>query len=178
MKMIGIAQRILLVMSRKIKISTEKKKLLAAFLIFVILILSLGMTQGTLGRFSRSFISTDSATAAEFDVIITAPKEFLPQQDESDFEYRFLSDIDFQVFSFQVANNGEAEILCTPYIAGDITHRIYVEDEVVTNFVVAANETVSFWLVIAPDGLDTSIRNAAFFVDIQQIEGGGILWQE
>ena len=171
MKMRGIAQRVLLEMSRKIRISTEKKKLFAAFLIFVILILSLGMTQGTLGRFSRSFILTDSATAAEFDVIITVPREFWPQQGESDFEYHFLSDIDFQGVAFQVTNNGEAKILCTPYINNDITYRIYVEEEICTEFIVAANETVSFWLVIAPDGLDTNVRNAELFVDIRQMEG-------
>ena len=171
MKMRWITQRILLEMPRKIRISTEKKKLLAAFLIFVILILSLGMTQRTLGRFSKSFMTADSATAAEFDVIITAPKEFWPQQGEGNFEYHFLSDIDFQGFAFQVTNNGEAEILCTPYINNGITHRIYLEEEVVTNFIVAANEAVSFWLIIAPDGLDINIRNAEFFVDIQQIEG-------
>ena len=171
MKMSGIAQRILLEMPRKIRISTEKKKLLAAFLIFVILILSLGITQGTLGRFSRSFILTDSATAAKFDVIITAPREFWTQQGESDFEYLFLSDTDIQGLVFQVTNNGETDILCKPYVNNDITHRIYLKEELVTEFTVATNETVSFWLLIVPDGLDTNIRNVGFFVDIQQLEG-------
>ena len=41
----------------------------------------------------------------------------------------------------------------------------------VTEFTVAANETVNFWLIIAPHGLDIDIRNAEFFVDIQQLEG-------
>ena len=171
MKMRGIKQRSLFKMPRKTKICTEKRKPLTAFLTFVILILSLGMTQQTFGMFSRSFIVTDSAVAAEFDVIITAPKEFWSEHGESDFEYHFRSDIDIQGFVFQVTNNGEAEILCKPYINSDITYRIYVEEEACTEFIVAANETVSFWLVIAPDGLDTNVRNAELFIDIRQMEG-------
>ena len=171
MEIRGITRRILLEMSRKAKISTEKEKLLTALIIFVILILSLGITRQTFGMFSLSFVLTDSAMTAEFDVIVTAPKEFWSEQGESDFEYHFLSDIDFQGFAFQVTNNGEAKILCTPYVNNDIIHRIYLEEEVVINFIVAANETVSFWLIIVPEGLDTDIRNAGFLVDIQQIEG-------
>ena len=159
------------------KMSMQKKKLLAAVLVVVILMLSLGITQQTMGIFSRSFIVADSAAAAKFDVTITAPEEFWPGQGESDFEYHFLSDIDIQEFVFQVTNNGEAEILCTPYIdATVITYRIYVEGEAVTDFGVAPNETVSFWLVIGPDGLDTNGRSAKFFVDIQQVEGRRTLW--
>ena len=171
MKMRGIMPRILLESPRNIKISTEKKKLLSAFLIFVILILSLGITRQTFGMFSRSFVMMDSASAAKFDVKIMAPEEFWPGQDKSDFEYRFLSNMDIQRFAFQVTNNGEAEILCRPYINSDITYRIYVEEDARAEFIVAANETVSFWLVIAPDGLDTNVRNAELFVDIRQMEG-------
>ena len=168
MKMRGIMPRILLESPRNIKISTEKKKLLSAFLIFVILILSLGITRQTFGIFSRSFVVMDSAMAAEFDVIITDPEEFWSKHGESNYEYHFLSDLDFQGLVFQITNNGDAEILCKPYINSDITYRIYIEEEVCTEFFVAANETVSFWLVIAPDGLDTNVRNVKFFVDIQQ----------
>jgi len=171
MEIRGITRRILLEMSRKAKISTEKEKLLTALIIFVILILSLGITRQTFGMFSLSFVLTDSAMTAEFDVIVTAPKEFWSEQGESDFEYHFLSDVDIQGFAFQVTNNGAAEIRCKPYINNDITYRIYVEEEACTEFIVAANETVSFWLVIAPNGLDTNTRNAEFFVDIWQMEG-------
>ena len=178
MRMNGIMQKILLEMFQKTKISIirfikiDKKKPLAAFLIFVILILSLGMTQGTLGRFSKSFVSTDSANAANFDVIITPPKEFWTEQSNSVFEYHFLSDTDIQRLIFQITNNGETSILCKPYINGNITYRVYVEGEVCTEFHVKANETIDFWLVITPDGLDTTIKNANLFIDIQQMEGG------
>ena len=170
MRINGMAQRILLVISRKIKTGYEKKKLIAAFLIFVILFLLLGITRQTLGIFSRSFVLTDSAMAAKFDVMITAPKEFWPQQGDSNFEYRFLSEMDFRGFVFQVTNNGEAEVLCKPHINSDVTYRVYVEEEARDEFIVAAKETVSFWLIIAPDGLDANIRNAELLIDIQQME--------
>ena len=159
-------------MSKKIKISTEKKKLFAASWFFVILILSLGITQQTMGILMRSVVLEDSASAAKFDVITIAPKEFWSEQGNDIFEYHFLSDTDIQSFIFQVSNNGETEIVCKPYMDSDITYRIYVEEEMVTEFIVAVNETVSFWLAISPDGFDTDIRNVEFFVDIQQMEGG------
>ena len=171
MKMRRMNQKILSKMLHNAEISTEKKKLIVAFLVFVILVLSLGITRQTLGIFSRSFVVADSAMAAKFDVIITTPTEFESEQGESNFEYHFLSDIDIQGFVFQVTNNGGADILCKPYINSDITYRIYVEGEAVTGFHVAANETVSFWLLIAPDGLDTNVRHAKLLIDIQQMEG-------
>jgi len=171
MKLIGIMPRILSKIPRKIKVSTKKMQMLATFLIFVIFILSLGVTQQTLGMFSRSFAATDSAMAAEFDVTITAPKEFGSEQGESNFEYHFLSGTDIQGVVFQVTNNGGDEILCRPYINSNITYRVYIDGDEVTEFLVPANETVSFWLLIAPDGLDTNMRNAKLFVDIQQVKG-------
>ena len=171
MRMNSIWQMIPLTMSRKIKQYTKEMKSIAIFLVFVILILSLGMTQETLGRFSRSFMLTGSARAADFDVIITPPKEFWTEQSTSIFEYHFISDIDFQVLDFQVTNNGETDILCEPYINGNITYRVYVEGKVCTEFRVEVNETIDFRLIIAPAGLDTQIRNIEFFIDIRQIEG-------
>ena len=167
-----IKQRLFWEMPMKIKISTEKKKLLAVSLFFVILILSLRITQQTMGILTHSVVLEDSAFATKFDVITVAPKEFWPEQDNRIFEYYFLSDIDIQSLIFQVTNNGETEIVCKPYTDSDITYRIYVEEEMVTEFIVAVGETVSFWLVIAPDGLDTNIRDVRFFVDVQQIEEG------
>ena len=120
MRINEMTQRILWEISRKIKTGAEKKKLVAAFLIFVIPILLLGITQQTLGIFSRSFVLMDSAMAAKFNVIITAPEEFWPEQGDSNFEYRFLSEMDFRGFVFQVTNNGEAEILCKPHINSEI----------------------------------------------------------
>ena len=152
------------------KVGSERKTLIAAFLIVFVLILLLGITRQTFGTLSRAFIVSDSAEAAKFDVIITAPEEFWPEHGESDFEYHFLSDTDIQGLVFQITNNGETEILCKPYINSDITYRIYVDGEAVAEFCAAANETISFWLIIAPDGLDTVVRNVELFVDIQQVE--------
>ena len=156
---------------RKIKLGKQKYELLLCLLILVFLLLLFGLIQGTLGKFSRSFLLMDSAAAAKFDVVITSPKEFWPEQGKSVFEYYFLSATDVQGLAFQVTNNGETDILCKPYINGDITYRIYIAEEVHSEFVVVAKETVTFWLMIAPDGLDESIRNIEFLVDIKQIEG-------
>ena len=156
---------------RKAKISGEKKKRHTGILIFIILTLLLALTRHTLGKFSLSYIATDFASAAKFDVTITAPEVFWSEEGISGFEYHFLFDTDFQGLAFQVTNNGETEIRCTPYINGAITHRVYVQDEVVTAFNVAPKQTISFWLVITPDGLDTNAQNAKLFVDIQQAEG-------
>ena len=171
MRVNSIRQMIPLTMSRKAKQYTKEIKSLATFLVFVILIFSLGITQETVGRFSRAFVPTDSATAANFDVIITPPKEFWAEQGTSIFEYHFLSGTDVQELVFQVTNNGETDILCEPYINSNITYHVYVEGEVCTEFHVEANETISFRLIIAPAGLDTQIRNVELFVDIRQIEG-------
>ena len=178
MRTSGITRRVLLKMPRETKAGVKKNKLLASLLILIIFMLSLGITQETLGIFSRSFVAIDSAMAAKFNVIITPPEEFWQSQDENNFEYRFLSDIDFQGLVFKVTNNGEHDILCAPYINGDITYRIYVGEEAVTAFPVAAKETVSFWLIIAPTGLDTNMRNVKLFADIQQTEGRQLSWRK
>ena len=147
-------------------------KLVAALTILVILLLLLGITHGSLGKFSRSFIMIDSAVAAKFDVVITPPEAFSMVQGDGVYEYRFLSDTDFQRLAFQVTNNGETEVLCRPHINNDITYRVYVGEEMCSDFIVPAKETVNFLLSIAPDGLDTIVREAQLFVDIKQVEGG------
>ena len=172
MRMNRIKQKLLSAISRDARISNKRMNILAIFLIFAILILLLGIMRQTLGMFSRSFVITDSAMAAKFDITITAPKEFWLEQGEGDLEYYFLSDTDIQAFVFEVTNNSEAELFCKPHITtSDITYRIYVEDEAVTGFRVAAKETVNFWLIIAPAGLDANIKNAEFFIDIRQMDG-------
>ena len=167
MKQNKISQKTL----QNLKMNTQNKKILAVFLVTVILVLSLGMTQETLGKFSWSFLRSDVAKTAKFDVEITGGEAFWWEQGERVFEYHFLSDTDIQELTFQITNNGETDIRCKPSITNGVTYRIYVAEEVCTDFVVAPKETVNFWLVIAPDGLDANIRAAKFFIDIQQIEG-------
>ena len=159
-------------MTKNLKIKKSIRKLLAALLTMAIFLLAIGMTQETLGKFSRSFLLSDSALSAEFDVTITTPEEFWSLPDESNYEYFFLSDIDFQGLTFQITNNGETDILLKPHIDSDITYRIFIDGESYTEFVVPANETIEFWLIIAPIGLDTTITDAKLFFDILQVEGG------
>jgi len=157
---------------QKIKILRQKKALIATSLFFLLLVLSLGMTQKTLGRFAHASVLTDSAIAAEFNVVITVPEEFQFEQDEHILEYHFLSDADIRGFRFWVTNNGEVDVLCRPHINNNIIYRIFVDEDACIEFVVKAKESVDFWLAIAPSGFDTNIKDAEFFVDIQQVEGG------
>ena len=172
MKTNRIYQKILSLILWKTKISIRNKKFIIVSLVLVLLLLSLGMTQRTLGGFLRSSILTESANAGEFNVTVTAPKEFWLEQGVSVFEYHFLSATDIQALVFHVTNNGVSDILCTPYINSDITYRIYVEKEICTEFIVAATETVEFALLLAPVGLDIIIEEAELFIDIQQLERG------
>ena len=158
-------------MFKKIKISAQKQKIIFAFIISIITVFSLGTLQVTMGRLTRSSVLTNSAVVAEFDVVITDPEEFSIERGETIFEYYFLSDIDIKGLSFRVSNNGEANVRCMPYIDDNIAYRIYVEGEECAEFVVAANESVDFWLIIAPIGLNASIKSAELFIDIQQAEG-------
>ena len=164
-------QEILSTIFRIIKINPQTRKILATFLILVLFVLSLGMIQGTLGKFSRSLILADSAMAAKFDIIITHPEGFFSEQGENLFEYYFLSATDIKRLTFQVDNNGEADILCRPHINNGIEYRVYVAEEEHPEFIVKANDTVNFWLFIGPDGLDTNVKEAELFVDIRQMEG-------
>ena len=147
------------------------RKILLSLLTLVLSVASIGVTQGTLGRFSQSFTLTDSAQVVEFDIEITPPEEFWLEQGGHVFEYHFLSGADIRGLVFQVTNHGETGVLCKPYISGDLTHCIYVAEEVRTEFVVEADEAVEFWLILSPDGLDTHIRDIELWVDIQQLEG-------
>ena len=162
----------LLMTFRKIKTNPQRQKFLAAALILIILVLSLGIMQGTLGRFSRASLMRDSALAAKFDVIITAPEEFRTEEGEKLFSYHFISITDVKLLNFQIYNNGEADVICTPYVSGGIMHRVFVSEIESPEFIVKVKETISFQLLIGPTGLDTNIKDVELFVDIRQMEGG------
>ena len=151
--------------------SPERRHILILTLIFVLFILSLGLTQGTLGKFSKSFSLIDSALAAKFDITITTPEEFRFEQEAGFFEYRFVSYTDIKPLSFQVSNNGEFDVLCIPHISDGLNYGIFTSEGEFTEFVLKAKETVSFWLVLLPVGLDQNILETEFFIDIQQLEG-------
>ena len=156
----------------KIKLKPQGLWILSAFLILVLLGLSLGTIQGTLGKFSRSFTTSDSAAAAKFDVAVTAPEEFWLEQDENYLKLHFLSNTDTKAFYFQVSNDGEADVVCTPHINNDVEYHILVSEAECTEFIVNAKDTVGFWLIVGSGGLDGNIKEAKFSVDTRQLEGG------
>ena len=148
-----------------------KVKIIATTLLLILFILLMGTIQETLGKYTRSFVFTDSALVAKFDVSITTPEEFWPNQGEYILEYHFLSAIDIRSFTFQIHNNGEAEIICIPYINDNILYRVFISGVESPEFFVKPKETVEFQLLMAPDGLDENIREAELIVDIRQVEG-------
>jgi hypothetical protein len=167
------ARALLSTIFQKIKRRPQQQPRHSAFLILGLFLLSLGLVQVTMGRFLWVSAVGDSAAAAKFDVIITAPKEVWTEAGENIFECYFFSAVEIRGFAFQVANNGETDILCKPYIdnGSNILYRIYMAEEECSEFVVAPSESVEFWLIIAPIGIDTTIKTAELFVDIQQMEG-------
>ena len=168
--MIGTKRTPFLLTTRKAKADTKTLRFFAGVLVLVILALSLAMTGGTLGKYVHSFLSMETAVVAEFDVTITAPDEYVSNHGEVFYEFYFFSDTDIRGLTFQVTNNGETDVLCRPEVSGDVYYKIFVAQEERAEFVVGIGETVSFWLVVGPDGLDTTLRDADFFIDIQQAE--------
>ena len=142
-------------------------------LLVVLLILALVTVQLTLGRFIEGFSLQDSARAAKFDVVVTAPDEFWPEESGEVFEYYFLTEVDSWKLAFQVSNRGEADVRCEPHINQGIVYRFYIDGESCTEFVVVAGERVEVWAIIVGIGLDTSVTNAQLFFDITQVEGRG-----
>ena len=151
---------------------SKYRRILVLGLIAAILVLALSMTQSTLGRFSKASLVSDSAAVAKLDVIITPPNEFWAEQDGTVFEYRFLSLTDIRKLDFNVYNNGETNIICSPQISGGIRHRVFVGETELTEFVIEAKTEVDFSIVMGPYGLDENIKNTELFVDVRQQEGG------
>ena len=152
-----------------------KLKINKSFMIVLCLllfVLSIGVTALTTGKFAQAFILTDSAFVGRFDVLVTPSEEFITEQGVSLFEYYFLSDGEVKGLNFEVENNGETDVICIPQVSGDINYRIFVSGKEQTEFIVRVKETVNFQLLLGTDGLDANIKNAEFFIDIQQVEGG------
>ena len=155
-----------------IKLILKKQKIISIFLLLIFFVFSIGTTQETLGRYLKTLMAADSAPVARFDVIITAPEEFKSEQGENFLEHYFISNTDVKAFALQVYNNGEADVLCIPHLSSDTSYRIYVSEMECAEFLVKTKETVDFWLIVGADGLDTNVKEAKFFVDIRQVEGG------
>ena len=148
----------------------KKQKSIIAFLTLFLLVLSLGLTRETLGKFSQSFTAKDSALAAKFDVTITAPEDFTSDQGKNILEHYFLSDTETKSLTFQVYNGGESDVICTPHISNDVNYQVLVSGEEQSKFIVKRKKAVKFQMLIAADGLDVEIKNADLFVDVRQVD--------
>ena len=159
------------VISQKAKNDPQMRIVAVTLLILALMVLSLGTVQGTLGKYSKSFPLTDLALISKFDVEITAPEEFVPAQGGEFLELQFPSSTDTKAFSFQVSNNGEVAVVCTPHINNGVEYHILVSGAACTEFVVNAQKTVNFLLVVGAGGLGGNIKEAKFSIDIKQLEG-------
>ena len=133
------------------------------------LLLSFVAVPMTRGMFLQTEGSADYAFAAKFNVIITLPEEFKPVNGENILEYYFASDNEVKVLNFQIYNNGETDVICTPHISGGIVYRAFISGQEVTEFTLKTKETVNFHILMSAEGLSADARDAALFVDVRQM---------
>ena len=160
----------LFVIFRRIRTISQKQRILLIFLLLVLSVFSAGMFQGTLGMFSQSSVASDTAVAAKFDVIITPPEEFVIENNEVLFNHWFLSDFEIKGLNFKVYNNGETDIICTPYINDDVKYRIFVSGIERKEFVVKTKESLIFLVLIASDGFSALSKDVKLFIDVRQLD--------
>ena len=151
------------------RLRLQKPKVLAILMIVILLGLSAGMVQGSLGKFADSFIISDAAPVAKFGVTITTPKEFLIEDGTTSFEYYFPSPGNAKVLVFQAYNGGEVDVLCNLHLSDNINYLIYVNGTEQTEFVLRTKESADIILILYPGGLGTDVTEAEFFVDTKQL---------
>ena len=144
---------------------------LLVIMLMLLLFLALNFMPETISRLTKALAVKDSAATAQFDVVVTPPKEFRTGDDELNFEYRFITSSEKKKLTFTVANNGETDVICTPHLTGNFDYWIYAKGEDLFEFVVPAGETVEFEVHIKLVRLSTEAQDVQFNVDIRQAEG-------
>ena len=129
--------------------------------------------QETLARFNHAFHPSDIASAAKFNVLITAPPDFANTQGESLMEHFFITTTESKGLTFQAYNSGEVDVICTPRITADIQYHVFFNETSTTEFTIKAKETVSFHVFILPNGLSEKVTEADLLIDIRQLQEGG-----
>jgi signal peptidase I, archaeal type len=168
---VGRRKRKILVVKRRRKPAfASLKRAFSTFLTFGLFVFSIALIQGTMGRYVHTVTVSDSAKAAVYDIVITAPEGFT--SDTNTYEHYFISKIEVARLNFQVYNGGETDVLCTPHVSNDVKYRVFLDEIEYTHFIIRTNETANFWIFIGPEGLDVSVWDAEIFIDIRQLEGG------
>ena len=135
--------------------------------IALLLVLVLMTLPGSLGRFLAGGRLSDSAYMAEFAVRV-APLGALPRGEAADL--RLFEAGGPRGLAFEAVNGGEVDVCITPHIEG-VWFETWVEGHPTADFSVAAGETMTFWVVIHPDGLSELETETALWLDIRQKEG-------
>ena len=152
------------------KLNKSRKKLFLVLILFLFLTIMINIIPTTFGFMIKRLDERNSASAAKFNINITTPDEFNSTDEKNDYYHLFSTKGEIKSLNFSVSNNGEVDVLCTPYIRNNIDYYIIVSDEIKNEFAVKVNETIDFQLVIMSDTLNIGATYASFFIDIQQFE--------
>jgi hypothetical protein len=153
------------------KLKTHKWEIIFAVFVLIILVFSALTMQGTFGRFMQIETASDSAFAAEFDVVITPPSDFVWQQGASVLDHTFITADETGEYIFQATNYSETDIVCRPYVTNGVSYGVYVDGRNCNEFTVSAGRSVFFTLVISAGGIGADVTEASFCVDIEQAGG-------
>ena len=153
------------------RITPSRRKTVYLFVLLLLLTLAFYALPGTLGSYIHTFYRSDSANTAKFNVVITAPDELSELGTDNSYHYYFPADDTTKTLDFTAGNFGETTVICTPHINNGISYRIFVSGELQNDFVIPIGESVDFQLVILAAQLDAEIKEASFFIDIEQLGG-------
>ena len=144
-----------------------KKQSNLLFLLLLLLAVSVATVQESFGRFRQTLVTADLAQMAQLDVVFVMPEGFLPEEDI--YEHYFITSNHVKTLYFQVKNQGEVDVFCTPYVSEEIQHIVVVEGDAMPEFFVARGETQSFQLILLPIGITTSPKDVELFLDVRQV---------
>ena len=122
----------------------------------------------TFAKLMYTTIMSDSAAVAKFDIDVIAPAEFDYASFENPFEHSFSGKDQSLIFHFEVTNNAEVDVICTPYFDNEVPYYILVDEIVHENFNLDIGETVSFQVVVLADGLGVEATLSNLILEIEQ----------
>ena len=170
----AMRRSVLVKIKAKAKGGVRRKKAFAGLLglfMLALLLFAFGTIPESWGNFRHRVILRDVARMAKFDVTIVAPDAFERPVGGFDFEHVFLYEAESKTLYFQIRNQGETDILCTPHMDGGIEYMVMLLEGETSQFLVKAGESVDFAVVIFGKGLNTDGTDATLSIDIQQAGG-------
>ena len=146
------------------------KKVFLTLILFLFSVIMINIIPNTLGFMLQRFNGINSASAAKFNIVITTPNEFDTISENNYYKHGFMEEGEIKSLNFSVSNNGEVDVLCIPYISGNVNYHLIVSDEIKNEFALKIGETKDFQIVIMSDGLNAGVTHASIFIDVKQFE--------